>query len=147
MTSVGEVYKLFISGMTIKMAGVYKVVAINEFGTAEHSAEVTVGTPKPKEQPKPVVEPKPVEEPQPVVEEPQPVVEEPKPVEEPVPVQEPVQVEQPAPVEEPKPEPKPEGDAPQFVETYQEMSIIEKTNLDIQVKCIGKPAPEVKWFR
>ncbi len=51
MTSVGEVYTLIVSGITVKMGGNYKCVATNKKGTAQHSAMITVsdGKPKPEE--------------------------------------------------------------------------------------------------
>ena len=42
MVKAKEVVTLTISGVTEKMSGVYKVVATNKVGTAEHSAPVTV---------------------------------------------------------------------------------------------------------
>ena len=42
MIKTEEVVTLTISGVTEKMSGVYKVVATNSAGTAQHSAPVTV---------------------------------------------------------------------------------------------------------
>ena len=42
MIKTKEAVTLTISGVTEKMSGVYKVVAINKVGQADHSAPVTV---------------------------------------------------------------------------------------------------------
>ena len=42
VTQDGDMHRLVTSNMTLKLGGVYKVVAMNPAGVAEHSATITV---------------------------------------------------------------------------------------------------------
>lgn len=59
---------------------------------------------------------------------------------------------------EPEPEPavepeetpeakKPAQEPPKFIEVYEEMTVEEKSTMELRVKVTGLPEPEIKWYR
>ncbi len=77
MTAVEDVYTLTITGTTTKMTGLYRCVATNKMGTAEHSAMITISDGKESEKPKEPEKPK-VQEKKPEERKPEPKPEKPK---------------------------------------------------------------------